>query len=29
MMFKAGAIKTKAQSWTDMYFPEAQKLAGD
>ncbi len=29
MMFKAGAIKTKAQSWKDMYFPEAQKLAGD
>src|SRR6516225_8313912 len=26
---KTGTIKTKAQSWKDMYFPEAQQLPGD
>jgi NitT/TauT family transport system substrate-binding protein len=29
MMYKSGTIKTKAQSWKDMYFPETQQLAGD
>ena len=29
VMYKAGAIKTKPQSWKDMYFPEAQKLPGN
>jgi NitT/TauT family transport system substrate-binding protein len=26
---KTGTIKTKAQSWKDMYFPEAHQLPGD
>jgi hypothetical protein len=25
MMYKSGTIRTKAQSWQDMYFPEAQQ----
>jgi NitT/TauT family transport system substrate-binding protein len=29
MMYKTGTIKTKPQSWKDMYFPETQLLAGD
>jgi len=29
MMYKSGTLKTKAQSWKDMYFPEAQQLPGD
>jgi NitT/TauT family transport system substrate-binding protein len=29
MLNKTGTIKTKAQSWKEMYFPEAQQLAGD
>lgn len=29
MMYKTGTIKTKPGSWKDMYFPEAQQLAGD
>jgi NitT/TauT family transport system substrate-binding protein len=29
MMYKTGTIKTQPQSWKDMYFPEAQQLAGD
>jgi NitT/TauT family transport system substrate-binding protein len=28
-MFKAGILKTKAQSWKDMYFAEAHALPGD
>jgi NitT/TauT family transport system substrate-binding protein len=29
MLHKTGTIRTKAQSWKDMYFPEAQQLPGD
>jgi NitT/TauT family transport system substrate-binding protein len=29
MMYKAGILKTKAQSWKDMYFPEAHGLPGN
>jgi NitT/TauT family transport system substrate-binding protein len=29
MMYKTGTIKTKPQSWKDMYFPEAHQLPGD
>lgn len=29
MMHKAGLLKTKAQSWKDLYFPETQKLDGN
>lgn len=29
LMHKAGAIKTKAASWKDLYFPEAGSLTGD
>ena len=29
MLNKTGTIRTKAQSWKDMYFPEAQQLPGD
>jgi NitT/TauT family transport system substrate-binding protein len=29
LMHKAGTIKTKPQSWKEMYFPETQQLAGD
>ena len=29
MMYKTGTLKTKPQSWKDMYFPETQQLAGD
>ncbi|TMJ21720.1 MAG: ABC transporter substrate-binding protein [Alphaproteobacteria bacterium] len=29
MMHRAGMLKTTPQSWKDMYFPEAQLLAGD
>jgi NitT/TauT family transport system substrate-binding protein len=29
MMHKTGTIRTKAQSWKDMYFPEAHQLPGD
>jgi NitT/TauT family transport system substrate-binding protein len=29
MMYKTGMLKTKPQSWKDMYFSEAQQLAGD
>ena len=28
-MYKTGLIKTEPNSWQDMYFPAAQKLAGD
>ena len=28
MMQKAGILKTKPQSWKDMYFPEAHSLDG-
>jgi NitT/TauT family transport system substrate-binding protein len=29
MMHKAGILKTKPQSWKDMYFPEAHQLPGN
>jgi NitT/TauT family transport system substrate-binding protein len=29
MMYKTGTIRTKPQSWKDMYFPETQQLPGD
>ncbi|MBS0244666.1 MAG: ABC transporter substrate-binding protein [Proteobacteria bacterium] len=29
LMYRTGAIKTKATSWKDMYFPEAGNLKGD
>ena len=29
LMHKAGTLKTKPESWKDMYFPETHKLAGD
>jgi NitT/TauT family transport system substrate-binding protein len=29
LMFKTGTIKSKPQSWKDMFFAEAQKLPGD
>ena len=29
MMHKAGILKTKPQSWKDMYFPEAHALPGN
>ena len=29
MMYKTGTLKTKPQSWKEMYFPEIQQLAGD
>jgi NitT/TauT family transport system substrate-binding protein len=29
MMYKTGTLKTKPQSWKEMYFPEAQQLPGD
>jgi NitT/TauT family transport system substrate-binding protein len=29
MMYKSGTIKTQAQSWKDMYFPETQQLPGN
>ena len=29
MLNKTGTIKTRAQSWKELYFPEAQQLAGD
>ena len=29
MMHKGGLLKTKAQSWKDLYFPETQKLDGN
>ncbi len=29
MMHKAGILKTKPQSWKEMYFPETQQLTGD
>jgi NitT/TauT family transport system substrate-binding protein len=28
-MYKAGILKTRPQSWKDMYFPEAQQLQGN
>ncbi|HEX3694483.1 MAG TPA: ABC transporter substrate-binding protein [Polyangia bacterium] len=28
-MFKVGILKTKPATWKDVYFPEAQKLAGN
>jgi len=28
-MYKAGILKTKAQSWKDMYFPEVHQLPGN
>jgi NitT/TauT family transport system substrate-binding protein len=29
VMYHAGLIKTKPQSWKDMYFPEAHQLGGN
>jgi hypothetical protein len=29
MMYKSGTLKTKPESWKDMYFPEAHQLAGN
>lgn len=29
MMYKSGTIRTKSESWKDMYFPEAHKLDGN
>jgi hypothetical protein len=29
MMYKSGTLKTKPQSWKEMYFPETQQLVGD
>jgi NitT/TauT family transport system substrate-binding protein len=29
IMYKSGTLRTKGQSWKDMYFPEAQQLPGD
>jgi NitT/TauT family transport system substrate-binding protein len=29
LMFKSGTLKTQAQSWKDMYFPEAHQLPGN
>jgi NitT/TauT family transport system substrate-binding protein len=29
MMYKTGTIRTKPQSWKDMYFPETHQLPGD
>jgi len=29
LMYKTGTLKTKPQSWKDMYFPETQQLSGD
>ena len=29
MMYKTGTLKTKPQSWKEMYFPETHQLAGD
>lgn len=29
LMHKAGTIKSKPQSWKELYFPETQQLAGD
>jgi NitT/TauT family transport system substrate-binding protein len=29
IMHKAGILKTKPQSWKEMYFPEAHALPGD
>jgi hypothetical protein len=28
-MYKTGTLKTKPQSWKEMYFPETQQLVGD
>jgi NitT/TauT family transport system substrate-binding protein len=27
-MFKSGSIKAKPDSWKDLFFPDAQSLAG-
>jgi NitT/TauT family transport system substrate-binding protein len=29
LMYKTGTLKSKPQSWKDMYFPETQQLSGD
>jgi len=29
MLHKTGTIRTRPQSWKDMYFPEAWQLPGD
>ena len=29
LMYKTGTLKSKPQSWKDMYFPETQQLPGD
>ena len=29
MMYRTGTLKTKPQSWKEMYFPETQQLVGD